>query len=929
MSSNIDILKYLLFVEYLTPQNIKKINNCCDTCETSYINQYIREKIEKICNALTLNNKNLDDYSVEIIIQGAIYENKALFENIINKFNINKDLENFYDNLNTEYASFVLKFNGRLNFTNENEIIKFNEFNSNIHQNFNPIIDNDFVFNAKNFYLSTAPWAINNIENIKSSYIDFINLSQNIAKELSSLKNICIDKFYDKAIKIIERDVPLLGNKFRISVNLTKTINENVFLNSFYIQELANILNNYEENKFPMIDKYLSNKIKQRIDIKTNQLEILENYIDELAPSSFVSQFALMYSQQFAVNKILKMNKDHNDIYSINGPPGTGKTTLVKDIIAGIITQRAIEISKLNYDEIIKKEDGIYKLNEKLKGYEIILSSSNNNAVENISKEIPTNNGIDSSYIQDLDYFSEIATRFLNRNKKTEIKAWGLICGILGNNSNKSSFIYNVLKDFKSKEYEFIGLINYIKSNKLTDKDFEQAKNDFNQALRRVNNLLDKNKKEKHIIQKVKIYNKLKNSGSLINTITYLYKLLSYRLMGKNYVKNIEKHISFLNQKFYLHDEASMEKSSFFMVENGETTELSKARKDLFIKALNLHKVAILSNNLYFAQNLEVLSDILENNNYRNLSENKIVEIWKSLFFMIPSISSTYASFCSCFKDIGHNQFGYLISDESGQSTITSAIGAIYRTKKAIIIGDPLQLEPIVNIPNNINNFFIQYFNIDKAFDVKNTSLQSRCDFLQSYGRYIYQDSQKIWLGSPLRVHNRCDRPIFELSNKIAYGGMMIYGKKNENTLQLQNTWYNIKEEQWNGNCNEREIEYLHILLDEITQYDLEIGIITPFVDVKQKLKDIANKYNNLKNDKIGTIHTMQGKEADIIILILGGNNENARNWVASRPNLINVALTRAKNTIFIIGNKEKYIKLNYFNHLESIHTITPSFSNP
>ncbi|EAH8900312.1 hypothetical protein EWX78_08740, partial [Campylobacter coli] len=90
MSSNIDILKYLLFVEYLTPQNIKKINNCCDTCETSYINQYIREKIEKICNALTLNNKNLDDYSVEIIIQGAIYENKTLFENIINKFNINK-----------------------------------------------------------------------------------------------------------------------------------------------------------------------------------------------------------------------------------------------------------------------------------------------------------------------------------------------------------------------------------------------------------------------------------------------------------------------------------------------------------------------------------------------------------------------------------------------------------------------------------------------------------------------------------------------------------------------------------------------------------------------------------------------------------------------------------------------------------------------
>ncbi|MBZ7929724.1 AAA domain-containing protein [Campylobacter molothri] len=172
----------------------------------------------------------------------------------------------------------------------------------------------------------------------------------------------------------------------------------------------------------------------------------------------------------------------------------------------------------------------------------------------------------------------------------------------------------------------------------------------------------------------------------------------------------MQKNILSLEKEFYLNDETNKEKSSFFMIENNEKTELFEARNDLFIKALNLHKIAILSNNSYFAKNLEILSDLLGGTDYRNLSKNNIVEIWKSLFFVIPSISSTYASFGYCFKDIGYNEFGYLISDESGQSTITSAIGAIYRTKKAIVIGDPLQLEPIVNIPNNINNFFYQVF---------------------------------------------------------------------------------------------------------------------------------------------------------------------------------------------------------------------------
>src|SRR4029453_18381449 len=87
--------------------------------------------------------------------------------------------------------------------------------------------------------------------------------------------------------------------------------------------------------------------------------------------------------------------------------------------------------------------------------------------------------------------------------------------------------------------------------------------------------------------------------------------------------------------------------------------------------------------------------------------------------------------------------------------------------------------------------------------------------------------------------------------------------------------------------------------------------LISPFRIVVRRLRQIASRFHI----KVGTVHTMQGKESEVVILVLGGDprRPGAKQWASARPNLLNVAASRAKRRLYVVGNQYAWEQYRYF----------------
>ncbi|UEX90169.1 DEAD/DEAH box helicase [Staphylococcus ratti] len=363
--------------------------------------------------------------------------------------------------------------------------------------------------------------------------------------------------------------------------------------------------------------------------------------------------------------------------------------------------------------------------------------------------------------------------------------------------------------------------------------------------------------------------------------------------------------------------------------------ELQFQRGLLFLKAMVLHKYILIGN----AKSIQSgLYDFKRRYEYLKSAPIKVKNAWNIIHLIFPVISTTFASFSTLYTNMSKDFIDYLYIDEAGQAVPQAAVGALHRSRHVVAVGDPLQIEPVVTLERHLIDLVRNAYNVPERLVSIDASVQTIADYANNYGYWKGQGDEKQWIGMPLWVHRRCLNPMFTISNSVAYENKMVlpqYVKNSEIKGKTgEVTWLNVT-----GNAKQKQfVEEQGKAVLELLKGDWlhaqkngdiapNVFVISPFTAIKTEISRLARKQlksfetsevdiNDWVKASIGTVHTFQGKEADKVYFVTGTDHKQngAIQWSCSKPNLINVAVTRAKKEFVIIGDEKRISKLKYYN---------------
>jgi len=236
--------------------------------------------------------------------------------------------------------------------------------------------------------------------------------------------------------------------------------------------------------------------------------------------------------------------------------------------------------------------------------------------------------------------------------------------------------------------------------------------------------------------------------------------------------------------------------------------------------------------------------------------------------------------------------FDLCIMDEAGQCNVATSIIPIIRAKSLLLVGDVNQLQPVTVIEPAVNDRLRHSYNVSEDYDYIRNSILSTMQRKDGNSKSIL-----------LRYHYRCGKKIAGFSNDRFYKGEL----KLENQSPGSLVYCKTKNERFlsKRNSSIEEAESVVQLIKENGYKD--VGIITPFVNQAALINDLLEK-NGVEGVKAGTVHTLQGSEKSTIILSAALSTRTGKktmDWIKNNHELINVAVTRAKERFIFVGDRQ------------------------
>lgn len=273
----------------------------------------------------------------------------------------------------------------------------------------------------------------------------------------------------------------------------------------------------------------------------------------------------------------------------------------------------------------------------------------------------------------------------------------------------------------------------------------------------------------------------------------------------------------------------------------------------------------------------------------RWIGNDKNMEKLASAFPIILTTNLSSRKLGSKFK------FDLLIMDEAGQCDVATSLIPISKCKNMVLIGDTNQLKPIVTFEESRNQELMKKYEIDSDYDYYNNSILS-----------LYRRIDNISADILLKYHYRCGRKIINYSNKRYYQSKLDLSKINrEGSLTL------LKVTNRNSGGKNSTLEESNEIINYIKNNNLsDVFIITPFRNQAEVLRIMLEKAQQSgevdPRVNCGTIHKIQGQENKTIILSTSISNQTTPrtyNWIKDNNELLNVAITRAKENLIVVAD--------------------------
>jgi len=667
---------------------------------------------------------------------------------------------------------------------------------------------------------------------------------------------------------------------------------------------------------------------KEKSEIPENKKDLLEI-------------FHLNESQEKAVK-----NSFSSNVSVITGPPGTGKSQVVLNIIANAVW------------------------NDK----SVLFASKNNQAVNIVNEKLKT--------ILSKDLIVRMGSSKYRKNAKLQIDKL-----FQEKNSLKiSSNFENDAKKIKNINKETNYLKHQLEDMSKTNEEIEELQNQADSLAKNLpRKLYSKCKEDKFKeIVKFKLESDIKNNFGSMTFIKKIIKILfpsfyqkreqaifkkyydslsnSFRdYLDQNIKLNTEeiktslklillfKQISLVRNEIDSLKQKLAKSDSIYILQskiNKFQEERIKISRNLFenywfkkLKKTSLNDENHFSRYIDASEKLEKY--VADKSLYWNLvgqQENEIKELLSFLPIWIVTNLSAKNSL-----PLKENLFDLLIIDEASQCDIASALPLFYRAKQVVIIGDPKQLKHIsilnetedkkVASENKVSPLYLDYaYSKNSLYDITERIIKSK------------NKTPKL-----LNQHYRSCRDIINFSNEYFYDKklniMTDEDKLISNKIHPRGVkWIDVqgKTNQTKSPSNKEEaIEIIKILknFQKSKLKKISFGVVTLFRAQMDLIVDRIKRTKELEKMDItvGTTHRFQGDEKDIILFspaISQGIKQTTLNWIHTTSQLLNVAITRARSVLIIVGDKKKCTEAGGFlksllEHAESRKELDVDFDSP